>query len=87
MKSLIKKAIDVICFSGTIGIAIKFITLFNNWLYFPLFPNIFDSIFLIISVSWLFMRLLYTEKYIEILFSIKIYEVLEMIDHIEEKEL
>jgi hypothetical protein len=45
--------VTAICLGGVIGIALKFITLFDNWLFFPLFPNIFDSIFLIFSAIFL----------------------------------
>jgi hypothetical protein len=55
-KASIREVISVICFSGIIGIAIKFITLFDKWLYFPYYPNIFDSIFLILSAFYLFIE-------------------------------
>jgi hypothetical protein len=32
---------------GTIAIALKFVTFFNQWVYFPSFPNALDSTFLI----------------------------------------
>jgi hypothetical protein len=44
------------CLGGVIGIALKFTMLFDQWLYFPFFPNIFDSIFLIVSVIYLAYR-------------------------------
>ena len=37
---------------GTIGIALKFITFFNQWVYFPSFPNMLDSAFLISAVAF-----------------------------------
>ena len=43
----------IVTVCGTIGIAIKFITFFNQWVYFPSFPNALDSTFLISSVSYL----------------------------------
>jgi hypothetical protein len=43
--------IALVC--GTIGIALKFITFFNQWVYFPTFPNIIDSAFLITAVLYL----------------------------------
>lgn len=42
-----------ICVSGVIGIALKFMTLLGHWLYFPIFPNILDALFLVISVLYL----------------------------------
>jgi hypothetical protein len=42
-----------ICVSGVIGIALKFMTLLDHWLYFPIFPNILDALFLVISVLYL----------------------------------
>ena len=41
---------------GTIGIALKFTTFFDKWVYFPLFPNIVDAAFLIVSVIFLFWK-------------------------------
>jgi len=38
---------------GTVGIALKFTTFFNRWVYFPSFPNALDSTFLILSVVYL----------------------------------
>jgi hypothetical protein len=38
---------------GTIGIAIKFVTFFNQWVYFPSFPNMLDSSFLISASVYL----------------------------------
>ena len=46
----------VACLGGVVGIAIKFVMLFDQWLYFPFFPNIFDSIFLIVAVIYLSYR-------------------------------
>jgi hypothetical protein len=42
--------------TGTIGIALKFVTYFNQWVYFPAFPNTLDSAFLIISAGYLAWR-------------------------------
>ena len=43
----------VVLVSGTIGIALKFLAYFNHWIYFP---NIFDSMFLVISAVYLGSR-------------------------------
>jgi hypothetical protein len=32
---------------------LKFTTLFDHWLFFPLFPNILDALFLVVSVLYL----------------------------------
>ena len=37
---------------GTIGIALKFVTFFNQWVYFPSFPNMLDSAFLVSAVTF-----------------------------------
>jgi len=42
---------------GTIGIALKFTTYFNKWVYFPSFPNVLDASFLIFSVVYLVWRI------------------------------
>lgn len=38
---------------GLIGMAFKFIYLFEKWVYFPWFPNILDSIFIILGATYL----------------------------------
>jgi len=52
-KKLLSDCIIVMFVSGTIGIALKFITLFDKYVYFPSFPNIFDAIFLMSAVVFL----------------------------------
>ncbi|UCH01724.1 MAG: hypothetical protein JSV20_07720 [Candidatus Bathyarchaeota archaeon] len=76
-KSYKKLAIDVLSvlfISGTIGIALKFITfqiilnenlLYGNILYdlfFPYFPNLLDSFFLISAALYLAWRILITRR-------------------------
>lgn len=46
----------IVLVSGTIGIALKFLAYFNHWVYFPYFPNIIDSMFLVISAVYLGSR-------------------------------
>jgi hypothetical protein len=43
----------IILICGTVGIALKFTTFFNHWVYFPSFPNVLDASFLIFSVFYL----------------------------------
>jgi nicotinamide riboside transporter PnuC len=43
----------IIFVCGTIGMAIKFVTFFNQWVYFPSFPNALDSTFLVSAVLYL----------------------------------
>jgi len=49
---LLNDCIQIALVCGTIGIALKFITFFDQWVYFPTFPNLLDSTFLIISVIY-----------------------------------
>jgi len=48
-KQLLADLIVVMMVSGTVGIALKFTTFFDKWVFFPSFPNIFDSTFLIVA--------------------------------------
>jgi hypothetical protein len=50
---LAKDCLLIMFVSGTIGIALKFTVFFDKWVFFPSFPNIFDSIFLISSTIYL----------------------------------
>lgn len=61
-RELARKALVVALVFGTIGIALKFLTIFYQSgvqgysVYFPFFPNVLDSIFLIVAVLWLALR-------------------------------
>jgi uncharacterized membrane protein SirB2 len=48
-RELALKAIIVVLGVGTISFALKFSTFFNNWYWLPSVPNLFDTIFLIVS--------------------------------------
>jgi cytochrome c oxidase assembly factor CtaG len=50
---LIHDCMIVVLLTGTVGIALKFTTFFDKWVYFPSFPNICDAAFLILSVAYL----------------------------------
>jgi hypothetical protein len=56
-KELFNDCLSIIFACGTIGIALKFITFFDKWVYFPSFPNYLDSAFLICSVLYLTIKL------------------------------
>jgi uncharacterized membrane protein YsdA (DUF1294 family) len=47
---------------GTIGIALKFTTYFDHWIYFPAFPNAFDSTFLILSVTYFAVYIIHKNR-------------------------
>ena len=52
-KDLFGDLLVILFVSGTVGIALKFITFVDKWVFFPSFPNIFDSTFLILAVLYL----------------------------------
>jgi hypothetical protein len=56
-KDLVGDLLVVLSVTGTIGIALKFITFFDKWVFFPSFPNIFDSTFLILAVLYLVWKM------------------------------
>jgi len=49
---LIADCVRIALVCGTIGIAVKFVTFFNHWVYFPTFPNILDAAFLIVTILY-----------------------------------
>ncbi len=55
-KQLLDDCLILVCVFGTIGIALKFTTFFDKWVYFPSFPNIFDATFLVSSGIYLAWR-------------------------------
>jgi hypothetical protein len=44
--------VQILFICGTIGIALKFISFFDQWVYFPTFPNFLDSTFLIVATVY-----------------------------------
>jgi cytochrome c oxidase assembly factor CtaG len=52
-KELASDCLLLVFVFGTIGIALKFTTFFDRWVYFPSFPNLLDATFLIFSVTYL----------------------------------
>ena len=57
-RALLNDLVLIAFATGTIGIALKFVSFFNEWVYFPSFPNILDSAFLISAVLYLSARVL-----------------------------
>ena len=57
-----KQVPSLICVVGTIGIALKFMTLFDRLVYFPQWPNICDSVFLVASALYLGLRGAFHER-------------------------
>lgn len=55
--ALLDDLLLLVALFGTVGIALKFTTFFDQWVYFPAWPNICDSIFLICAVAYLVWRL------------------------------
>jgi hypothetical protein len=55
-KELLNNCVILMLACGTAGIALKFTTFFNKWVFFPFFPNILDTAFLILSVIYLSLR-------------------------------
>lgn len=54
--NLVSDCLLLVFVTGTVGIALKFVTFFNQWVYFPSFPNALDSTFLIVAVVYLAWR-------------------------------
>ena len=53
------RSMTVILFAGgMLGIAFKFTTLFDQWIYFPKYPNFIDTIFLMVGTIYLSWRAL-----------------------------
>jgi hypothetical protein len=53
---LINDCALIVFVCGTVGIALKFVTYFNQWVYFPTIPNALDSTFLILAVGYFVWR-------------------------------
>jgi len=67
-KKLLDYLIVIMFVAGTCGISLKFVatmiqsSYYGLYVYFPIFPNILDSIFLMVSVFYLAWRLIRNEK-------------------------
>ena len=55
-KKAIHELLTIISVCGIFWIAIKFMVYFDHTVYFPFFPNIGDSITLILGAIWLTIR-------------------------------
>ncbi len=60
MRQLLDYALVVTCFFGTVGFALGFTKHFNQpyGYYLPVFPNVLDSVFLVLAASYLTYRAL-----------------------------
>jgi len=56
-RQLFMRCVDIMCLFGIAGYALKLPTFFNNWVYYPLWPNLGDSLFLLVCVAWFVVRL------------------------------
>jgi ABC-type lipoprotein release transport system permease subunit len=56
--SFLNKILIIISIFGIIGFALGFTKYFNNTYYFPLIPNVFDSVFLILASLYLGINIL-----------------------------
>lgn len=65
LKELLSTGLLIVFFTGTIGIALKFVTFFNHWVYFPSFPNALDSTFLILSATYFFGYIMLKKRQLE----------------------
>jgi cytochrome c oxidase assembly factor CtaG len=52
-KQLLTDLLILVFVSGIVGIALKFTVFFDKWVYYPWFPNVLDSVFLVCGVVWL----------------------------------
>lgn len=53
------RSMTVILFAGGMfGIAIKFTALLDKWIFFPIYPNFVDAIFLMVGTAYLSWRAL-----------------------------
>jgi hypothetical protein len=61
-KEVLGEGLLFVFFFGTVGIALKFVTFFNHWVYFPSFPNALDSTFLILGSTYFFVWIMYKKS-------------------------
>jgi hypothetical protein len=64
-KEVLSNGLMVAFFFGTVGIALKFVTFFNHWVYFPSFPNSLDSAFLILGSTYFVAYIIYKKRLLE----------------------
>ena len=61
-KEVLSNGLMVAFFFGKVAIALKFVTFFNHWVYFPSFPNFLDSAFLISGSAYFFGYILHKKR-------------------------
>jgi Kef-type K+ transport system membrane component KefB len=64
-REVLTNGLMVAFFFGTVGVALKFVTFFNHWVYFPSFPNFLDSAFLILSSTYFVVYIVYNRRRLE----------------------
>jgi hypothetical protein len=64
-KKVLINGLMVAFFFGTVGVALKFVTFFNHWVYFPSFPNFLDSVFLILGSIYFVVNIVYGRRQLE----------------------
>jgi hypothetical protein len=64
-KEVFSNGLMVAFFFGTVAIALKFVTFFNHWVYFPSFPNSVESAFLILGSIYFVGNIVYYKKHLE----------------------
>lgn len=62
MKEFLNNGLIIAFFFGTVGIALKFVTFFDRWVYFPSFPDTLDSAFLILGSIYFVAVILKNKK-------------------------
>jgi len=56
-RQLVMSCVDMTCLFGIAGYALKLPTFFNHLVYYPLIPNLGDSVFLLVCAGWFALRL------------------------------
>lgn len=64
-KEILINGLTVTFFFGTVGVALKFVTFFNHWVYFPSFPNFLDSAFMILGSTYFVVYIVYSRRRLE----------------------
>jgi hypothetical protein len=64
LKGVLGTGLLVVFFFGTVGIALKFVTFFDHWVYFPSFPNSLDSAFLISGSLYFIVYIVYNRRHL-----------------------
>ena len=62
LRTLASNFLMLVFSAGTVAVALKLVTFYGHWVFLPMFPDAFDSAFLVSAVAYFVWRVSHTKK-------------------------